>query len=324
MSKFDLPIIFKILLNDLSAFKVVPAQLLQGFVNGACGIWYMRNMLRTDSSFKSGGSEIFSSSTPAYFYGVSMGGVLGAGYTLSSPYLARSVLSVPGTPFALLLMRSLDFKSYLKILKIQILRPTHLRLAMSLMQQLWDPGESSGWLGHNASFSGKRFLIQAAEGDAQVSIIGADILARALGAVRFSSPRHKYGIAEVAPAADGYLQEGQARALFTEFYYEGVQPQPQFNLPAAEATDSHELPRRDDRGFRQGTSCRLVAQMDVLGLISQCQQCNLMPCGCERRKHLSRFSISEKTRGADRIRGIRGSEGSVKHCDGEEEYLERV
>ncbi len=61
-----------------------------------------------------------------------------------------------------------------QIMRLQVLRSTHIRVGMSLMQQLWDVGESSGWLSEwwldSKVGPNKRFLIQSALGDSSVCV----------------------------------------------------------------------------------------------------------------------------------------------------------
>ena len=56
---------------------------------------------------------------------------------------------------------------------MQITRATHRRICYSLLQTLWDPGESAGWLtegGEGVVKAGKAFLLQTALGDSQVCV----------------------------------------------------------------------------------------------------------------------------------------------------------
>jgi len=168
MSRFDLLPLMKVLMSDLGKFPYVPAQLSQGFANGACSLWYLRTLLRHHPSFtlsattvtstRGGGDgtntfnngqeliPVFSLESPIIFHGISLGGILGAAYVFSSPFIKRGILNVGGTPFGFILSRSTDFGVFEKILNTQVTRATHRRIGFSLLQTLWDPGESAGWL----------------------------------------------------------------------------------------------------------------------------------------------------------------------------------
>jgi len=48
---------------------------------------------------------LFTANTSIIYHGISLGGVLGGGYVLSSPYIHRAILNVGGSPFSLILSR---------------------------------------------------------------------------------------------------------------------------------------------------------------------------------------------------------------------------
>jgi hypothetical protein len=138
MSRFDLVPLLKVLLGDMGKFPLVPAQLQQAFTNGACSLWYLKNLLRLHPSFsiaaapsstrradEAGGARaraggggqrglraVIAEETPVFFHGISLGAILGAGYVRSSPYISRGILNVGGSPFALILTRSSDFTAF--------------------------------------------------------------------------------------------------------------------------------------------------------------------------------------------------------------------
>ena len=160
----------------------------------------------------------------------------------------RSILDVGGSPFALILTRSTDFAAFQKLLATQVTRPTHRRIAYSLLQTVWDPAESAGWLTGAAERSrrtGKAFLLQVARGDSQVPGVASAVMARSLGAVTVAPALGRvYGLAEKprgwsfnlsslqlpSPAPLSSLpssSEGHQpffTALFQEFEYPGVFP----------------------------------------------------------------------------------------------------
>jgi hypothetical protein len=155
------------------------------------------------------------------FYGISQGGILGAGYTaLSGPtgLIDRGVLGVPGTPFALVLTRSLDFVGYDALLLMNFYTNRHVRIFLSLVQMAWDSVEASGLLAKPVTEPYPRLLLQAGLGDSIVPTNAAEALARALGAKTLpNNPRHIFGI-DVSQAADE-TQDGPDVTL-TELLYE--------------------------------------------------------------------------------------------------------
>jgi hypothetical protein len=104
-----------------------------------------------------------------------------------SPVLERGVLGVGGMPYVLLLPRSADFDQFFTLLKSAYPDQRDIMLLLAVFQNLWDPGEGSGWAWAmnkraGARWPAKQVLMQVAIGDAQVTNIGAHIQARAFGA----------------------------------------------------------------------------------------------------------------------------------------------
>ena len=201
--------------------------------------------------------------------------MIGGGYFGFSRDLRRGVLGVPGCPFALLLSRSKDFLPYHDIIKLQMWNERDVRLLISVMQTLWDPAESGGWLtairdSRDDPGKEKHVLLQAALGDAQVSPVAGEFMARSLGAhAVWPATRPVYnvtqrcaltpqlhrgacnGVKAFANATAGGIAKASA---FVEFNYTDV--------PAAERAwgrtdvpppnhDTHECPRRERRGQDQ-------------------------------------------------------------------------
>ncbi|CAN0219152.1 unnamed protein product, partial [Ectocarpus fasciculatus] len=58
----------------------------------------------------------------------------------------RSVLGSGGTPFSLLMPRSVDFATYHELLKLNVPSSRDVRLLLSLLQMSWDRLEAAAWL----------------------------------------------------------------------------------------------------------------------------------------------------------------------------------
>lgn len=155
------------------------------------------------------------------FYGISQGGILGAGYTAllgSSDTIDRSILGVPGAPMAFILSRSGDFGLYNKLMLLNFYNNRHIRIYLSLFQMAFDSVGASGHLAGSINDENiPRVLIQAGIGDSKVSYIAAEILARAFGAVRLpNSPREVFGVPE-DESADSNSQS--SKSVLTELLY---------------------------------------------------------------------------------------------------------
>ena len=128
---------------------------------------------------------------------------------------------------------------------------------LSLMQQLWDNSESGGWLTNlvrpgSDKYPAKSVLLQAALGDAQVTTLAAELMARTLGASTVEpETRRVYGVPErKAPWRVGGV--GGGNNGFVEWKYDDVPPVPHDrDLPPTDGMDTHECPRREPRAQEQ-------------------------------------------------------------------------
>lgn len=278
MAKFDRLKIGKIILSDLSSFASVPETTLQGWANKALILKAMLpgGALSSLLPRNYGVSLVNPETTDAAYYGISQGGVIGGGYAATSRQTQRVALGVPGSPFALLLTRSHDFDSFHALFTLSLYEWRDIRLALSLMQQLWDQGESAGWLSYMnrdtpASVPKKSVLIQSAHGDAQVTILGARIMARAfnasnlipapeapifgltdssllassMGNADLASSLHSNTLLDSQMSNVASASSASIVSALTEYKYEDVPPSPFTNTPPSETWDTHECVRRE-------------------------------------------------------------------------------
>jgi len=251
MSIFDKLKVVRIILSDMSNFATIPETILQGWSNKLIANRAMRSGVIPAALHNSGVSIIppNSSDLDIPFYGISQGGVIGGGYVSSSPLIRRAALGVPGSPFALLLSRSNDFDAFHALFQLSLYNWRDIRLALSLMQQLWDQGESAGWLHYMnkntpAGVPKTDVLIQDAHGDAQVTILGARIMARSFNATSIVP-----AVAPIYGLFNGsYIVNGSA---ITEWKYRDVPPMPETNIPPPEQYDTHECIRTEPEAQEQ-------------------------------------------------------------------------
>lgn len=201
MSSYDLLLVAKVLLSTPRLFQAVRDNLIQGYASKYCLQHFTRNeMLSMDwFTFESSRVPRLDDKPPiSVFYGNSQGGILGAGYTALSGttgLIDRSVLGVPGSPFALIMTRSLEFKGYDNLLLVNFYSNRHVRILLCLVQMAWDPTEGSGTLATPVTEPFPPILMQAGLGDATVPTIAAEALARGFGAHTLpNSPRKIFGV----------------------------------------------------------------------------------------------------------------------------------
>jgi hypothetical protein len=195
---------------DLSKFGRLVDRMQQGFVN----FHYLGRALINPDGFSDdpafqidpddGGPE---GMTPVidtdelYFEGISQGAIMGGALTANSPDFTRAVLNVPGMNYSTLLRRSVDTAEYVELPNFGLyFNYPSLRerpLILSLMQLLWDRGETNGYAHHATddplpNTPAHKILLQPAYGDHQVANLAAEVEARTIGA-RLHAPALKAG-----------------------------------------------------------------------------------------------------------------------------------
>jgi hypothetical protein len=194
MSTFDVPNVLTIL-QDVSLFPSLVDRTQQGYLNF---LYLGRWMIHPDGLRSLAAMEGVQLDTSRLYYdGNSQGGILSGGLTALAPDFQRAVLGVPGMNYSTLLRRSVDFDTYangdIEGLHIpfglyqnypnELERP----LILSLMQLLWDRGESNGYAAHMTddplpNTPSHTVLLHPAFGDHQVANVSAEVAARTIGA----------------------------------------------------------------------------------------------------------------------------------------------
>ncbi|MDX6648338.1 MAG: hypothetical protein QOJ97_289 [Solirubrobacteraceae bacterium] len=182
-------------IGDFGRFPEIADSLQQGFVN----FMYLGRLMRhaqgfaANPAFQVGGRPAFDTSA-LYYDGNSQGGIMGGALTAVAPDFQRAVLGVPGMNFSLLLTRSSNWKTYRIPFNVAYPDEASRPLILSLVQLLWDRGETDGWAAHMTTSPppgtpSHTVLMHVARGDHQVAPAAAEIEARTNGA---STPRSTY------------------------------------------------------------------------------------------------------------------------------------
>mmetsp|Transcript_3492 Transcript_3492/g.4021 ORF Transcript_3492/g.4021 Transcript_3492/m.4021 type:complete len:301 (+) Transcript_3492:2349-3251(+) len=255
MSLYDLPIIVKTLLSDPSFFQVIRDNLIQGYSNKIALQHFAKHSLLDKDWLKFETKEIYTQPTTylqpkMIFYGISQGGILGAGYSAllgSTSLLDQSILGAPGTPFALVLTRSHDFVFYNYLFRLNLYNNRHVRIILSFFQMGWDSVGASGHLSPPLIDENiPRVLIQAGFGDSEVTTISAAVLARAYKASLL--PGHPIGVFGLSVEQAANDTFSGPKSAFTEILYEDDrQNLPKTNVPPAKSTPVHQCIRHDAR-----------------------------------------------------------------------------
>lgn len=170
-----------------------------------------------------------------YYYGISLGGILGTVYMALSTDVTRGAADVMGSPFVTLLTRSRQFDPFFAIANNTYEDPRDVQMALSLTQNFWDRSEPVGFLPHlrDEPFEGSpahEFMMRAAVGDHSVPTASAHFQARSLGAPHVESGvRDVFGLETTAEAEGiGYIE-----------YDFGLPPEPACPVPMRLCTDPH-------------------------------------------------------------------------------------
>lgn len=243
----DTPAIFKMLITDFNQFKMIPDRCQQGVLNALFLMRMMRGNFSEDPKVKFNGQSVIDKNLVGY-YGNSQGGILGGVYMALTQEVEKGVLGVAGSPYAILLPRSVDFAPYLEIMKTQWPDPLDRIVLFDIMQLLWDRGEPSGYLGRITenplpNTPPHKVLFQVAMQDAQVANLGSHIYARSVNAVLidpYARPLFGFVIKSTPYQGSGLV----------EFDF-GAPEVPPVNIPPSKENDTHEKPRRLFEGQEQ-------------------------------------------------------------------------
>ena len=253
MSTQDLPNIGTIL-ADLSNFASLPDRAQQGFVN----FMYLGRLMihpagfNGDAAFqftKDGQSRPVIDPARLFYDGNSQGGIMGGSLTALAPDFDRAVLGVPGMNYSTLLRRSVDFDQYAVVLYANYPNELERPLILSLIQNLWDRGETNGYAHHMTDdplpdTPPHEVLLHEAFGDHQVANVTTEVEARTIGAGlrapaldpgRHSDVNPFYGIAPIG----SYPYDGSALVVWDS----GSPTPPTTNTPPRAGADPHGHPR---------------------------------------------------------------------------------
>lgn len=260
MSQEDLPNAFSIL-TDLSRFNTIPDRMQQAYVNF---MYLGRLMIHphgfvSSPAFQLGGRRTID--TRRLFYdGNSQGGIEGGALTALAPDFDHAVLGVPGMNYSLLIRRSSDFDPFALVLYKFYPNELERPLIISMLQMLWDRGDSDGYAWHMTSHPypdtpRHEVLLEMAFGDHQVTNWATEVEARTIGA-RLRAPALDpgrspevtpyYGIPQIAD----FPYDGSALVVWDigptrDGGTKGTDPPPLGEVPDRGGVDPHEAPRSE-------------------------------------------------------------------------------
>jgi hypothetical protein len=187
MSGGDRDLIIEEVLPNVERVRVVTDRLAQAHVNNLTLVEMALTSLIEDEVIELEHDQRRIDPEKVYYYGISLGGVQGAGTTAISPRISRSVLAVPGAGWAHLIQRSTQFQPLEVVFDNFYPDPLAQSLLLGMAQTFFDwsdPGNLGRLLrdpdpGYDHD---KTVVLQEAIGDCQVANITTDLLSRTIGA----------------------------------------------------------------------------------------------------------------------------------------------
>jgi hypothetical protein len=240
----DQPFVAVVLENGrIEEYRGMFAQLSQATVNALVLMRTATGTLAADETF---GALLDPSAR--YYYGISLGGIMGSLYLALSTDVTRGVVDVMGSPFLTLLNRSQAFDTFFDIAKAAYADPRDIQLALALLQMLWDRAEPNGFLPHLGAdplpgTPEHHVLLRAALGDHTVTNVGAHYMARTIGV-----PLVDLGTGDVSGLDT--TSAPHAGSALVQFDF-GLPPIPDCPVPPSACTDPHgalrALPAADEQ-----------------------------------------------------------------------------
>ncbi len=251
--------------SQLHNFAAFPDRLRQGMLNTLVLARMMKRGLfnRDTAVFRTpGGAPVFPPpEREMFYYGISLGGIMGTWFASLTPDIERFELDVPAVNFSCLLQRSTQFSVFDGLLAlIGITDPLESILGLHLLHELWVSAEPAGYVRHvttdplPGSGPAKRMLYAAAWLDKQVSNQCTEIAARSLGLANLapgSLQRGLQGIPDTAGPLDSayVMYDTGAFDLFNQAHRPHIPPLA--NTIPSEVCDPHSDRRFIPAGIRQ-------------------------------------------------------------------------
>jgi hypothetical protein len=258
--------------NDLNNSHALAEKLAQSVINFIALEHLARGPLVQAEQFRFGGQPIIDPEQ-IYFFGASLGGIMGGTFMAYDPYIERGALGVPGGAWSLLIERSYSWTalsvaanaSYDDRREHQILIGL---LAWSL--ERWDPITTARRVLDDPlpGTPAKQLLLYEGLNDSLVSNLSTEMMARTLGIpVTSPSVRSPFGLEVTAePAPSGFT-------IYDEKREPGV---PLTNVPPAE-----------DNGTHSGVNANPAVLRQVIGflregqVVNECRDAEGAPAPCD-------------------------------------------
>jgi hypothetical protein len=174
--------------NQFNNFPVLPDRLKQGQINTQLlARMVKRGDFNVDPAFHvaPGVGGMPGNDDEMFYYGISLGGIMGTFFAALTPDVERFNIDVPAMNFSLLLQRSTQFSTFeILVANVGLSEPLDQLVSVSLQHELWVRADPAGFvhrLAPDVASGDKKLLMTVAWLDKQVSNQASEILARSIG-----------------------------------------------------------------------------------------------------------------------------------------------
>lgn len=224
MSSVDGPAVATEVVPDFTNLPRITDRLQQAQLNFVVLARLGRDLLKRDPRLRVGDRPI-TDGKQLYYYGISQGGIEGGTLLALSPDLQRGALNVGGGNYSLMVMRSVDFRTFKQLLNLTYPSQRDQQLLVALSQSFWDFSDPISFAERvrrrplpdldGAPLPARPLVLQEAIGDSQVPNLATRLLARS------------YGLPLLQPAVEEVPQLGTIEVPSEAAYVQwDVAPQP--------------------------------------------------------------------------------------------------
>jgi hypothetical protein len=172
-------------IQDLNLLPTITDKIQQAVVNAMVEVRFARGALGNDPHLQAHGVNVIDP-VHAYYYGISLGGIMGDTFMAYDPDVLNGVLNVPGGCWSLLLQRSIDWQPLADIFQAAYPDGVSQAVLSSYLQSFFDYADPITTAPYvlNAPLRGvptKHLLMQEGRYDMQVSNLATEMTARTLG-----------------------------------------------------------------------------------------------------------------------------------------------
>ncbi|MDP3278512.1 MAG: hypothetical protein Q8Q09_25200 [Deltaproteobacteria bacterium] len=186
-------------LSDLNRLPLVTERLQQALINAMVLFRTARGQFGRDRAFQ---VQNRSSIDPAraYYYGISLGGIMGTSFLAHDPDCERGVVNVAGSTWSLLFQRNHGWTSFRVPIAMGYPTPDAQQLMLAIAQSFFDTTDPIHAAAHMfvdrlPGVPERKILYQITLGDSQVTNLGAFAAARTMALPLLTpSPAAPYGI----------------------------------------------------------------------------------------------------------------------------------